>query len=288
MGAERSVRRFAQVFDDVATAYDEIRPSYPPALVDAAIERGALDSRSRVLEVGSGTGKLTELLVARGLRVDAVEPGPNMIEAARKRLGGATEQVRFHTGRFEDVALPDGAFAALFAAAAFHWIDPEIGWRKAASCLARGGVLALLAHCGMSDGEGAEAEAGFRDVLRKHAPEVADSLPPALDLETILAGAEERRGNVSAVWDWIMGEFHGLATDDAAELFDDVEVLTTVSTVEQTTDQFCDHIRTTSLYFRIDPASRAAFEEDERRLLDGLGGTLRFSHAAILVTARRR
>jgi SAM-dependent methyltransferase len=287
VGTKRSLRRFAQVFDDVATAYDEIRPSYPPALVDAAIERGALDSRARVVEVGSGTGKLTELLVARGLHVDAVEPGPNMIEAARKRLG-STDRVRFHLGRFEDVALPEGAFAALFAAASFHWIDPELGWRKAAACLAPGGVLALLAHCGLGDGEGAAAEAGFREVLRKHAPEVADSLPQAPDLETILAVAEERRGNVSAVWDWIMGEAHGLATDEAAELFDDVEVVTAVSTLEQTTDQFCDHIRTTSLYFRIDAASREAFEEDERRMLDGLGGTLRFSHATILVTARRR
>lgn len=288
MSAERSVRRFAQVFDDVATAYDEIRPSYPPALVDAAIARGALESGSRVLEVGSGTGKLTELLAARGLRVDAVEPGPNMIEAARKRLGGATDLVRFHTGRFEDVPLEDGAFAALFAAASFHWVDPEIGWRKAASCLERGGLLALLGHCGISDGEGAAEEEAFREVLRKHAPDVADSLPPALDLATILAGADARRGNVSAVWDWIMGEYHELATDDAAELFDDVEVVTKLVMVEQTTDQFCDHIRTTSLYFRIEPARRDAFEEDERRMLDAFGGIVRFSHAAILVSARRR
>jgi SAM-dependent methyltransferase len=89
----------------VAVAYDEVRPSYPASLVDTAMERGALVAGSRVLEVGSGTGKLTELLAARGLDVDALEPGPNMIDAARKRVG-TTGRVRFHLGRFEDVSLP--------------------------------------------------------------------------------------------------------------------------------------------------------------------------------------
>jgi hypothetical protein len=37
-----SIRRFGQVFDDVAAAYDEVRPSYPASLVDTAMERGAL------------------------------------------------------------------------------------------------------------------------------------------------------------------------------------------------------------------------------------------------------
>src|ERR1700741_2434946 len=106
---ESSVRRFGQVFDQVAEAYDRARPGYPQSLVDRAIERGGLAPGARVLEVGSGTGKLTELLVARGLRVDAVDPGENMIAAAQRRVG-ATDAVRFHLGRFEDVDLPMDAF----------------------------------------------------------------------------------------------------------------------------------------------------------------------------------
>jgi SAM-dependent methyltransferase len=282
----RSIRDFGQVFDDVAAAYDDVRPSYPAALVDAAIARGGLDSSSRVLEVGSGTGKLTELLVARGLQVDAVEPGPNMIEVARKRLG-TTERVQFHLGTFEEVSLPESAFSALFSATAFHWVDPAIGWRKAASHLEPGGLLALLAHRGLRDARSEAVSDGFRELLRKHAPKLED-LPPEVELETILAGAEKRRENASAVWDWIMGGHQGLANDDAAELFDDVQVATSVATVEQTADELRDHFRTTSLYFRIDPANREAFEAGVRRLVEGLGGTARFSLAAVLMTARRR
>jgi SAM-dependent methyltransferase len=219
--------------------------------------------------------------------VDAVEPGPNMIEAARKRVGAAG-RVRFHLGRFEDVSLPEDAFAALFSATAFHWVDPAVGWSKAASHLEPGGLLALLTHCGLEDEGSAAADEGFRALLRKHAPDVAKDLSPSRELEEILAGVEERRANASAVWDWVMHEHHDLATDDAAGLFEDVEVATEVSTLEQTADELRDHFRTTSLYFRIDPAHRAALEEDDRRLVEGLGGTVRFSLAAVLMTARRR
>ena len=93
------VQRPGEVFDAVAEAYDAVRPGYPESLVDLACTLGGLEAGSRVLEIGCGTGKLTEALVERGLRVDAVDPGPSMIELARRRTGHS-EAVRFHVGRF--------------------------------------------------------------------------------------------------------------------------------------------------------------------------------------------
>jgi ubiquinone/menaquinone biosynthesis C-methylase UbiE len=75
--------RHGDVFDGIAEAYDARRSGYPSEIVAAAVELAGLRIGSRVVEVGAGTGKLTEELVAFGLRVDAVEPGPNMIELAR-------------------------------------------------------------------------------------------------------------------------------------------------------------------------------------------------------------
>ena len=45
-------RAYGRVFDDVAAQYDAARPSYAPELVDAAVEAGALDGASAVLEIG--------------------------------------------------------------------------------------------------------------------------------------------------------------------------------------------------------------------------------------------
>lgn len=287
MGSGGSLRRFGEVFDGVASAYDDVRSGYPAVLADTAMERGGLRVGARVLEVGCGTGKLTELLVDRGLVIDAVDPGPNMVAAARKRVG-VTDQVRFHIARFEEVTFPEEAFEAAFSATAFHWLDPEISWRKTAAHLERGGLLALLTHIGLRSDRSAGADQAFLSVLRKHAPEIAEGWRPPRDLETIMAGVKERRGNVSEVWDWVMGDGrHGLATDVAADLFEDVEVVPVVSTIEQTADEMLALFRTTSLYFQIDPARRSAFEDDDRRVVERFGGTVRYPVAAVLMTARR-
>jgi ubiquinone/menaquinone biosynthesis C-methylase UbiE len=282
-----SLRSLGAIFDQVAEAYDEARRGYPPGLVDVAIERGRLAGGSRVLEVGCGTAKLTESLVARGLLVDAVDPGPNMVAAARRRLG-ATDAVTFHIARFEDVSLPKEAFDAAFSATAFHWVDPDVGWTKAASHLKPRGLLALLTHVGVLDKDSRGFEDEFLAVLTKHAPGVSEEWRLPHELDTILAGAHARRDNASEVWDWLMGDGrHNLAVPEAASLFDDVEVASEVASIEESADQLLALLRTTSLYFRIEPARREAFEEDERRVVERIGGTVHTSLATVLMTARR-
>jgi hypothetical protein len=83
-----------------------------------------------------------------------------------------------------------------------------------------------------------------------------------------------------------MGERHGLAVPEA-DLFTDVELAMRVESIEQTADELSAHLRTTSLYFRIDPARRAEFEAEDRRNIERRGGSLRFMQAAVLMTARR-
>jgi SAM-dependent methyltransferase len=280
-----SLRSFGHVFDQVAEAYDEVRPGYPPELVDLAVARGHLCVGSRVLEVGAGTGKLTESLVERGLIVDALEPGPNMIAAARKRIGD-TGSVTFHAGRFEDVDLPERAFDGLFSATAFHWVDPEIGWAKAASRLRAGGLLALLAYIGVSDEESAGVQAELLEALRFRAPEIAGAWKPLRTLHAIESGVAVRSDNASGVWDWLMSDGrHKLAVPAAADLFERVEVASHVRAHEETADEFVAHFRTTSLWFQLDPDQRDALEEDDRRIIERNGGAIRSSFATMLMTA---
>ncbi len=287
MASAETERPLGEVFDSVAEDYDVVRQGYPAVLVEAAILRGGLASGSRVLEVGCGTGKLTELLAAHQLHVDAVDPGARMIELAKRRVGGRGD-VRFHVGRFEEVAFPEKAFEAVFSANAFHWVDPLIGWTKVASHLQPGGLLALLAHLIVHDDRSAAADDGFRKVLRKHAPNLARNWPVARDLDTIMEGAHDQRGNASEVWDWVVqAGRRQLTNSDAAELFGEVELDAHVSTLDQTADELLAHFRTTSLYFEIDPANRRAFEDDDRKLIEGLGGVVTFSLATLLMTAQR-
>jgi SAM-dependent methyltransferase len=280
-------RPLGEEFDTVAEAYDEIREGYGTELVARAVELGGLGRDSRVLEIGCGTGKLTEVLVEFGLRVDAIDPGARMIAVAERRVG-PTDRVVFHIGRFEDTPLPSAGFDAAFSATAFHWLDARISWTKAASHLRPGGLLALLTHTSMRDERSIESERAFRKLLRKYAPAVTEGWPPPRDLQTLLAGAEARSGNASEVWDWVMGDGrHDLASDAAAQWFEAVEVRAVVSDVERTADELLAHFRTTSLYFQIEPDKRQAFEAEDRRRIEAEGGSVHFSAAIVLMTARR-
>jgi ubiquinone/menaquinone biosynthesis C-methylase UbiE len=277
-------RQYAQIFDDVAEEYDRERRGYPEKLIDAACRAGALSAGDRVVDVGCGTGLLTTALLARGLSVDAVDPGANMIRIAKRRVGDGAD-VRFHQGRFEDVPVADAAFAGVFSATAFHWIEPAVGWARAATLLRPGGVLALLQYCDVWDAGTLADWQALLDAVGKVAPEIASTWPELRTADTILSGARDRRHNISEVWSWI-GR-HDMAVPEAAEQFRDVEVATVPVYTEQTGDQLNAYLRTTSLYARIDPDRRSELEAENRRVAERGGGVVRTSELAVLVTGRR-
>jgi ubiquinone/menaquinone biosynthesis C-methylase UbiE len=264
-------------FDRIAAEYDRVRPSYPDELVDRACSIAGLSGGSHVAEVGCGTGKLTVALAERGLHVDAVDPGANLLEVARERVAGAA--VRFHVGRFEDVELSAGAFEAVFSATAFHWVDPDVSWAKAARLLRPGGVLALLTHVGGSLLEiQEEVVAAWREVF----PAAASWYAP--DERTLWEGAEARRENVSEVWAWFEKSDKGRLV--AAELFSDVELAKVRLELHETATQLVDHIRTTSSYLGLDTKRRERLEARIVAAVERAGGTCRSTLFAVLVTAR--
>ena len=266
----------ATSFDRVAAEYDRVRSSYPPELVDEACALAGLAAGSRVVEVGCGTGKLTVALAERGLEVEAVDPGAGMVEVARGRLAGA--HVRFHVVPFEQVELPERSFPALFSATAFHWVDPAVGWSKAARLLRPGGVLALLTHVGSDSELAREYLAAWREV----SPEAADW--NVRDPEAIWSGAEERRGDVSELWSWLTQR--DLASADAAGLFTDVRVSTVARDREWTAEVSLALTRTSSAYLCLDEAGQQRLERRLAAVFERAGGSMPSTDYAALVTAR--
>ena len=129
------------LFDRVAGLYDATRQSYPGAIVDTILDTAQLQRGSSVLEIGCGTGQLTRQLAGRGLSVTAVDIGPAMVAAARRNV--TDPMVTFEVSSFEYFHASQ-AYDLVASATAFHWIDPEVGWTKAARLLRPGGWLALL------------------------------------------------------------------------------------------------------------------------------------------------
>jgi SAM-dependent methyltransferase len=110
-------------FSDRVHDYARHRPSYPKELIDLLRDELGLQPEHVVADVGSGTGILTEMLLANGNRVVAVEPNQAMAQAAQERLGG-DPRFRSVDGRAEATGLTTGEVDLVVAAQAFHWFDP--------------------------------------------------------------------------------------------------------------------------------------------------------------------
>jgi SAM-dependent methyltransferase len=134
--AEGGTNPRAGSFGAAAAEYERGRPSYPGAAVDWLLPPGA----GRVLDLGAGTGKLTRLLVARGLEVVAVEPLREMREQLSRMVPGVTVLA----GTAEEIPIDDDSVDAVVAAQAWHWMNPELAVPEVARVLNPGGWLGLV------------------------------------------------------------------------------------------------------------------------------------------------
>jgi SAM-dependent methyltransferase len=130
----------ARSFDAVAAEYERHRPEYPPSALTWAAAHLQLGPGKRVLDVGAGTGKLTRGLLALGVDVVAVEPGPAML--AELRLG--LPVVEAHNAAAETIPLPDGSVDAAVAGQAYHWFDPARAVPELHRVVRPGGGVALF------------------------------------------------------------------------------------------------------------------------------------------------
>jgi ubiquinone/menaquinone biosynthesis C-methylase UbiE len=279
-----TARRYGLVFDEVAAEYDRRRPAYPAELIDRACLVAGIGRGDHVLEIGCGTGQLTRGLLARGLHVTALEPGQSLLALARQNLESAGE-VEYVNAQFEDALLPGEQFHAVFSASAFHWVDPEVSWQKAADVLVPGGTLALVQYCGLEEPRSKPDQEAALAAIGKVAPDIAANWPAYRNLDATLAGIEQRRGNVSEVWAWLGS--HDIARDYAGRLFGDVQVAVMPKLVQHTADEVNALVRTLSFYSRLSAAQRQALERDYQAIFERLGRPIRASTVAVLVTARR-
>lgn len=141
---ERNERKV--VFDQIAEEYDAIRPGYPEEFIDNVVKVAAVPEGGRILEVGCGSGQATESLLRYGAEFTCLDISPSLLSIAEKKFGGRADiDIRFRQSSFEEFDGEGKPFDLVIAASSWHWIDPEIGYRKAASLLAPTGSLAVIA-----------------------------------------------------------------------------------------------------------------------------------------------
>lgn len=131
---ERRVPRLS--FGGVADSYARARPTYPREAASWLVGT----EHGHVLELGAGTGLLTEQLRGLGHRVLATDPSEPMLRHLARRLPGTPAVL----SAAERIPMRARSVDAVVAAQAFHWFDLDRTLPEVARVLRPGGHLGLV------------------------------------------------------------------------------------------------------------------------------------------------
>ena len=141
-------RNAADFFARHAEAWDGIRSLLgPPSLVEAAL-REALgpDSLGRLLDVGTGTGRIAELLAGQADQVVALDKSPEMLRLARARLQNLpSDSWELVQGDFNALPFEPGSFDTVVLHQVLHYAhEPAYVLQEAARVCRPGGRIAIV------------------------------------------------------------------------------------------------------------------------------------------------
>jgi len=136
-------RKAEKYFEEVSGSWDALRKSfYGDEVRDAVLAAAKVLPSDTVLDVGAGTGFLTEGAAKIARRVIALDFSETMTGESRMKLGG--RNVEFKIGNVEQIPLRDASVDAVIGNMILHHcLNPDIAVRDMARVLVPGGRLAL-------------------------------------------------------------------------------------------------------------------------------------------------
>jgi SAM-dependent methyltransferase len=256
--------RLRHTFESAADLYEAARPSYPDELYDDLVELAGLVPGDRLLEIGCATGKATRPLAERGFSIVCVELGARLAEHARRNLAGFSVDVQL--APFEEWEGDERPFDLVYAATAWHWLDPETRYRKAHALLRPGGHLAFWSalHAFPADADPffIEIQAVYDAIGERH----DGDWPPPPPEQAADSGAEI----------------------EATGLFDEVHVRRYVWELTYTADEYIALLETFSGHRAMsEPARERLYQEIRARIAARPDPRVRRHWHAILHVVRR-
>lgn len=202
---EENVRRF----DGKVAEYARYRERYAPEILLPLLRDWCgLTPQWKVADIGAGTGLLSDVFVANGNHVFAVEPNAEMREMFA-RLHEDLSLIEIVDGTAENTSLEDRSVEIVAVGRAMHWFDTERAMEEFRRILKPGGWIAIIAFGRAQAGR--EENEAFEKVLRERATDNADShagYTVYRRIEDYLASdflRKEISGTMSLDWDELLG-----------------------------------------------------------------------------------
>ena len=137
----------ASYFARHAAEWDLIRSLHSPdAPVEAALLGALGPALGVLLDIGTGTGRMAEVLAAQASHVTAFDKSPEMLRIARARLQHLpAAQVDLVQGDFTALPLADASYDTVLFHQVLHYAQaPELALAEAARVLRPGGRIAVV------------------------------------------------------------------------------------------------------------------------------------------------
>ncbi|HEX4636852.1 MAG TPA: methyltransferase domain-containing protein [Rhizomicrobium sp.] len=131
-------------FAGTVAYYDRYRLAYPDRLVARVVALAGLKPGDAVLDLGCGTGMLAKSFALEGMAVTAMDPEPDMLDAACAAAHAAGVAMTLRHGGSGDLDAAMGPFRLVVIGRAFHWMDRAAALAMLEKIVAPDGGVALF------------------------------------------------------------------------------------------------------------------------------------------------
>jgi ubiquinone/menaquinone biosynthesis C-methylase UbiE len=251
-----------QTFNDVAVEYDNFRPSYPKELFEDVIRFSDIKKNAKILEIGCGTGQATKGFIDEGFNnITCIELGDQLANIARKKFEHE-KNLKVYNSSFEEWEGQASYFDLAISATAFHFIEPQIGYRKVANLLKENGTTAFFWTIHVASYEGVFNE--IRNAYYKYAPKLNDANLPTPEEEI------EKRINIMK----------------STEILKEVEVKRYLWKDTYTGEEYVALLNTHSKHRLLPDEDREILFSEIKQSIDNHGGTIEKQQMVVLYLAK--
>jgi len=133
-----------QYFGEVAHQWDKMRETFfSEAVREKAMSIAGVQPSKLAVDIGAGTGFITQGLIQRGLRVIAVDQSEAMLKEMGTKFQGI-DTIDYRIGEAENLPIEDKVVDYVFANMYLHHVEnPPVAIKEMARILKLGGILVI-------------------------------------------------------------------------------------------------------------------------------------------------
>ena len=128
-------------YTNLAKKYDN-RADYSSDLIKSVIRK--IPKNANILEIGSGTGKLTKIIINHFNFIHLLEPNNNMLKIGKKNLNKVKKKIFWHNIKAEDSNFIPNTFDAVFFGSSFNVVNKKIIFAKLNKIIKPKGKIVII------------------------------------------------------------------------------------------------------------------------------------------------